>query len=81
MVPPMTLAEYLEKQGHGASKRLADAIKATPTEVSDWSLNKRPIPAHRCVAIEIATAKAVTRKEMLPNHWHIFWPELAEAAN
>lgn len=33
-----------------------------------------------CVAIEQATAGAVTRKDLRPNDWAEIWPELIDAA-
>lgn len=75
----MKLTEYIESGGRGAAKRLAEAISCTPTEVSDWLNDKRPVPHARCVAIEQATAGAVTRQDLRPDDYGKLWPELAES--
>jgi len=79
----MTLAEYLAGQPHGAVSRLANAIGAHVPDVSRWAAGKRPVPIHRCAAIERFTAGAVTRRHLRPDDFHEIWPELAakEAAN
>jgi len=54
----------------------ARRIRATPTEVYDWSNGNRPVPPKRCVVIESATGRQVTRQELRPDDWHELWPEL-----
>lgn len=39
------------------------------------------MPVLHCVAIERATAGAVTRRDLRPNDWHLIWPELAQQAS
>lgn len=71
----MTLDEYLSEN---AAVDLAKAVKATAAEISDWRRNKRQVPVRRCVPIEIATGGQVTRKDLRPDDWAEYWPELAE---
>ena len=40
-----------------------------------WT-NRGVVPIEHCVAIERATAGAVTRRDLRPADWHRIWPEL-----
>ena len=73
----MKLSEYLEMNGHGAIAKLALQIDAHHPDVSKWSSGLRPVPIHRCIPIEKATSKAVTRRDLRPDDWAEIWPELA----
>ena len=73
----MTLTNYLRSRPRGALRWLADAIGVNQSDVSNWATGRRPVPAIRCVAIERATDRAVTRPELRPDDWHLIWPELA----
>ncbi len=79
----MTLSDYIAAKGRGAISALAKDIGAHPPDVSRWVSGERPVPLERCVAIERATNKAVTRKDLKPTEWPDIWPELVqqEAAN
>lgn len=57
---------------------LAAYVKVRPSVVAAWVSMRRPIPIERCVAIERATAGAVTRQDLRPDDWRDIWPELAE---
>jgi DNA-binding transcriptional regulator YdaS (Cro superfamily) len=72
----MKLTEYFEREGRGAASRLASAIGAYASDVSDWGSGKRPIPVKAAVAIEKATGGDVRRWDMFPEDWHRIWPEL-----
>lgn len=76
----MKLSEYLEHQGRGARSKLAAAIGAHRPDLSDWINGSRVVPAHRCLAIERATGGVVTRRDLRPQDWMKFWPELEVAA-
>lgn len=76
----MKLSEYLEAQERGAKTKLALQIGAHMPDVSDWSNGKRPVPIHRCTAIEEATDGAVSRRDLRPDDWQLIWPELAVSA-
>ena len=73
----MKLSNYLQTKGRGSKAKLARDIRAHASDLSDWMAGKRPVPLHRCTAIEMATAGAVSRKDLRPTDWHIHWPELA----
>lgn len=53
------------------------AIGAHASDLSDWVSGVRPVPVHRCVAIERATNGAVTRRDLRPDDCHLIWPDLA----
>lgn len=73
----MNLNDYLsDKQ----ATDLAKAIGATSTEISHWRNGKREVPIGRCVAIERATGGLVTRRDLRPDDWSHYWPELDEDA-
>lgn len=76
----MNLPTYFEAQGRGAAIRLARAIGAHSSDMTDWTKGNRPVPVKFAVAIEVATDKQVTRKDLFPDDWNLIWPELAEKA-
>lgn len=76
----MNLSQYFETRGRGSATQLADAIGAHSSDLSNWTSGQRPVPVKFAVAIELATEKAVTRKDLCPNDWHLIWPELSEKA-
>lgn len=76
----MNLQNYFEAQGRGAATRLSRAIGAHSSDVSSWAKCVRPVPVKFAVAIEAATEKQVTRKDLFPDDWDLIWPELAEMA-
>ena len=64
----------------GGVSKLADAIGVGQSAISNLvSRNGKPSPEN-CVAIEQATKKAVTRKDLRPDDWHLIWPELRSSA-
>jgi len=73
----MELRTYLEQCGHGSASALGRDINAAPSLISEWASGGRPVPFDRCVAIERATAGAVTRRDLRPDDWAAVWPELA----
>jgi DNA-binding transcriptional regulator YdaS (Cro superfamily) len=60
----------------GSQVRLARLLGVTPPTVNQWVKGKRPVPIAKCVAIERATAGAVTRQELRPGDWQHIWPGL-----
>ena len=52
---------------------LATSLGISRGAVSQWKTNG--VPACRCLAIESLTGGAVTRKELRPNDWHVYWPD------
>lgn len=73
----MKLSEYLSK--HGSQTKLALAVGAQPQLMWQWAKLVRPVPVTRCVDIERATDGIVTRRDLRPDDWQKFWPELAQA--
>lgn len=62
----------------GGASSLARIAGVKPPTVQQWLKNERPVPAGRCSAIESATGGVVSRRDLRPNDWHLFWPELAD---
>ena len=64
----------------GGQAALALAIGVKQQHVWNW-LNREngQVPPERCVAIEVTTCGAVTRRELRPDDWHRIWPELIGA--
>lgn len=73
----MKLSAYLSL--HGSKTKLARAINAQPQLVWQWATDVRPVPVRRCLQIEVATGGSVTRKDLRPDDWQEYWPELAKA--
>jgi len=71
----MRLLDYIHQGGWGALGRLAAAIDAHVPDVHAWARGKRPVPIHRCIAIERATGGQVTRFDLRPGDAHEIWPE------
>lgn len=57
-------------------KWLAEKIGMSPSYLNLILVGKRPTPVKYCLAIEQATGCVVTRKDLRPNDWQTFWPEL-----
>lgn len=67
----MLLFDYLSRS-HGEQARLARAIGVQQILVSQWSLNKRRVPAEHCPNIEQATNGHVTCEELRPDvNWSV----------
>lgn len=62
----------------GRQAWLVKELGAPQPDVSCWVRGKRPVPVLRCLAIERATDGLVTRKDLRPNDWMRYWPELAQ---
>ena len=73
----MKLATYTS-QKRGRASAIARAIGVNPVMVSQWVKGIKAVPLSRAVQIESATAGAVTRKDLFPDSWREFWPELSE---
>lgn len=78
----MTLDEYIKGGGALSVAELREAIGVkSDAQIRQWQhgyASRLPGPAY-CVAIEKATAGAVTRQELRPDDWHLIWPELIAA--
>ncbi|MBW5284460.1 transcriptional regulator [Burkholderia gladioli] len=73
----MDIKTYLSEK-RGRVSGLARAIGAFQSDVSAWKKGSRPVPVHFMAAIELASGKQVTRREMRPDDWHLIWPEIAD---
>ncbi|MCI2809359.1 transcriptional regulator [Eoetvoesiella caeni] len=73
----MKLADYLSQE-RGRQSALAKSIGAHAPDVSRWASGARPVPDKYAFAIEQATNGKVTRKELCPDDWQRYWPELKE---
>ncbi len=74
----MELSTYIKTAGHGAQMRLARDVGAFASDVSSWLSGRRKPPVSKCLAIELATQGAVTRRDLRPDDWQLIWPELAQ---
>lgn len=71
----MRLDDYLKDK---TNIDLAKKLGVHASMVSQWKNGTRPIPLERVTDIEKATNGVVSRKDLRPNDWHRYWPELAE---
>lgn len=76
----MNLKDYLSNTERGGATSLARALGVSISYLSQMAAGTSSISPARCVAIEQATAGAVTRKDLRPDDWHLIWPEIAEHA-
>lgn len=71
----MHLSEYLEKQERGYAKQLAKNMGISKTYLSQMAAGKVAVSPARCIEIENATGRMVTRADMRPDDWQKIWPE------
>jgi len=75
----MNLHDYLKAPGSLTVGQLRVAIGVnSDAQIRQWQhgyADRKPSPEY-CVAIEVATAGAVTRRDLRPDDWHRIWPEL-----
>lgn len=74
---PMDLKNYIDALERGEAKKLATALGVSSSFLSQMASGRSPISPARCVEIEQATNKAVTRRELRPDDWERIWPELS----
>ena len=60
----------------GGVSKLASALGVGQSAVSNWRARGTTLNAAHCLAIERATAGAVTRRDLRPEDWHLIWPDL-----
>lgn len=58
----------------GSQTKLAQALGVTQQNISYW--RGAGIPMEYGASIELVTNGVVTRKEMFPDTWQKYWPEL-----
>ncbi|MHB1267828.1 MAG: hypothetical protein ACYCY2_09550 [Acidithiobacillus ferriphilus] len=73
----MDIQTFLKSLGN-KQKRGAFSIRCGTTlgHLQNISYGLRPCSPQLAVAIEQQSGAAVTRKELLPDTWHLIWPEL-----
>lgn len=78
----MDLATYFQTPGSLSVGELRQRINVrSDAQVRQWQhgyADRTPSPEN-CVAIEVATDRAVRRWDLRPNDWHRIWPELIGA--
>lgn len=60
----------------GSQAEMARLLGIPVAAVSQWVRGVRPVPDKHALAIEKATNGKVTRKQLCPNTWQRYWPEL-----
>ncbi len=75
----MELRKYIDTLERGKAKELAEVLEVSSSYLSQMASGKTAISPARCVDIEIATNRVVTRKDLRPNDWFKIWPELSAA--
>jgi DNA-binding transcriptional regulator YdaS (Cro superfamily) len=71
----MELKTYIHGE-QGRASRLAEALGISRSYLSQMVNGVAPISPERCVDIERATDRSVTRKDLRPHDWQRIWPEL-----
>ena len=61
-----------------SQRQLAKTLEVSEQALRNYRMGKQNLPVKLCVQIEQMTGGKVTRKEMRPNDWMQFWPELGE---
>jgi DNA-binding transcriptional regulator YdaS (Cro superfamily) len=79
MIDSMLLSLWLSKK-RGRAAALAGFLKIPASFVSAMAAGEKPIPFVHGAPIELFTNGEVTRKEMFPDDWQTYWPELARAS-
>lgn len=74
----MKLKEYTAKLPRGGCGKLAEKLGISKSYLSQMVTGKAAISPTNAVAIEKATDRAVTRKDMRPADWRQIWPEYVE---
>ena len=76
----MELKKYLLELPPPERQAFAESVGTTARHLMNVAYGSRPLDEKVCVAVEQRSGKAVTRRELRPNDWHLIWPELAEKA-
>jgi DNA-binding transcriptional regulator YdaS (Cro superfamily) len=74
----MKLSEYTAL-ARGTKSDLARSLNLPAQLIGQWANGIRAVPVFRCIAIERATAGAVTRRDLRPDDWWQIWPEMAQS--
>ncbi len=77
----MELKQHLKSLADEESRdAFARSCGTTLGHLRNVSYGLRPAAPELCVAIEHQSRRAVTRRELRPDDWHLIWPELVDSA-
>jgi DNA-binding transcriptional regulator YdaS (Cro superfamily) len=62
----------------GSQSALATALDLSVPTVNEWVKGIRPVPHRFMLTIEGLTDGKVSRRELAPDSWHEYWPELVQ---
>jgi len=80
MAGTMDLKTFIKSLGdEPAREAFAERCGSKIGHIRNVMYGMRPCSPELAVAIEIESAKAVTRKELCPDNWEKVWPELKAA--
>jgi DNA-binding transcriptional regulator YdaS (Cro superfamily) len=60
----------------GSQSAMAKALDLSVPTVNEWVQGARPVPHRFCLTIENLTGGKVSRRDLAPDSWHEYWPEL-----
>lgn len=63
----------------GGLAKLAAIAGVKPPTAYEWKTGERDVPPRRCYLIELGLKQQVTRKDLRPDDFAEYWPELAQA--
>ncbi|NKI74179.1 helix-turn-helix domain-containing protein [Dickeya sp. CFBP 2040] len=72
----MELKTYIKNLERGGAKKLAETLGISQSHLSQIASGRCPVSPERCVDIEVATARCVSRQDLRPHDWSRIWPEL-----
>lgn len=75
----MELKKYIDSLERGKAKELATKLGVSSSYLSQMASGRCSISPSRCVEIELATNKIVTRRDLRPEDWIKIWPEISLA--
>jgi DNA-binding transcriptional regulator YdaS (Cro superfamily) len=73
----MDLKTYITSGARGRATQLAQGLGVSLSYLSQMANGSSAISADRCVLVERLTGGEVTRKDLHPDDWAKFWPEIA----
>jgi DNA-binding transcriptional regulator YdaS (Cro superfamily) len=73
----MNLTTYLQTTGLNKAA-FAREIGISSALLYQVENGIRKMPPKHCPAVEKATDRQVSRRDLRPDDWHQYWPELAE---
>lgn len=75
----MDLKTYLRQMTTQQRQAFAEKVGTTRGHLQNIAYGFRSCSPALAVAIERATAREITRRDLLPDEWEGIWPELANA--